>query len=423
VLTAQTPDCFIEDFGPLPVYRPQSVAEVCNLVHRAVADVQSIYPLGGRTMLDLGLPPTKPGIAIDLTSLDQVIDYPARDMTITVQAGITIAKLQEILAAENQRLPVDVPQPERATLGGAIATNASGPRRYGYGTLRDYVIGITVVNDEGQEVKAGGRVVKNVAGYDLCKLYTGSLGTLGIITQVTLKLRPRPERSTHADIHCQDAAELGPLLDRLHATRTRPVSITVLGPRVAAEVVSTWKGSSSLSKDGWLVLVGFEDTQETVEWQIKQLQSEIRPDWAIYRHWPDAAGAHIWKALADFPVQAAGPLTLKANLLPQATASFCSRVAEFGDDVLLTAHAGNGIVIGHFTGGLTVEQAKPMLTTLLDAAAAAEGNVVLLRCPPAWKRELPVWGWPRGDASLMRAVKEKLDPQRLFNPGRFVDGI
>src|SRR5262249_48147262 len=145
------------------------------------------------TLLDFGLPPDRPGVGVDVRAFTQVIDYPARDMTVTVQAGITLAKLGELLATENQRLPIDVPQAARATLGGTLATNVSGPRRYGFGTLRDYVIGISVVNDEGHEIKAGGRVVKNVAGYDLCKLYIGSLGTLGIIMQVTLKLKPRPE--------------------------------------------------------------------------------------------------------------------------------------------------------------------------------------------------------------------------------------
>jgi len=152
------------------------------MVRQSAARSQAIYPVGGRTLLHLGLPPTRPGIAIDLTGLDQLIDYPARDMTITVQAGITMTRLGEILAQENQWLPVDVPLPERATLGGAIACNASGMRRLGFGTFRDYVLGITVVNDRGQEVKAGGRVVKNVAGYDLGKRYAGSLGTLGIIS-------------------------------------------------------------------------------------------------------------------------------------------------------------------------------------------------------------------------------------------------
>src|SRR5262249_23626994 len=116
------------------------------------------FPLGGRTQLHVGLPPARPGVGVDVTALAEVIDYPARDMTITVQAGIRVALLQELLAAEGQRLPVDVPRAQEATLGGALAINAAGPRRLGAGTLRDYVIGMTVVNDEGQQTKAGGRV-------------------------------------------------------------------------------------------------------------------------------------------------------------------------------------------------------------------------------------------------------------------------
>ena len=130
----------------MPVARPGSVAELGELVRRAASDGQAVYPSGGQTMMQLGNAPTKPGVAIDLRGLDQVIDFPARDMTITVQAGITIARLQALLAPENLRLPIDVPEPERATLGGILASNVSGPRRLGYGTLRDYLIG----NDEGQ---------------------------------------------------------------------------------------------------------------------------------------------------------------------------------------------------------------------------------------------------------------------------------
>src|SRR5262249_39044525 len=157
------------------------------LVRSAAAEGQALYPLGGRTMLDLGLPPERAGAGVDLRGLDQVIDYPARDMTITVQAGITLSRPADLLRGENQRPPADVPRAREATLGGALAANASGSRRFGFGTLRDYVIGISVINDEGNETKAGGRVVKNVAGYDLCKLHVGALGTLGIITQITLK--------------------------------------------------------------------------------------------------------------------------------------------------------------------------------------------------------------------------------------------
>src|SRR5262249_38232320 len=158
-------------------------------------------------------------------------------MTITVQAGITMAKLQDLLAVENQRLPIDVPFADQATLGGALAANVCGPRRFGFGTLRDYVIGISVVNDEGQEVKAGGRGVKNVAGYDLCKLYIGSLGTLGIITQVTLKLKPRPEEQALIALGCTtDGVEA--LLEQLHRSCTRPVCIDLLNQAAVAVIHS-----------------------------------------------------------------------------------------------------------------------------------------------------------------------------------------
>src|SRR5262249_6053587 len=267
------PVCHIDEFGPLPVVGPTDVAALSEVVRQAAAGT-AVYPLGGRTQLDLGLPPSKPGVAIDLTELDHVIDYAARDMTITVQAGITVGKLQTILSDENQQLPVDVPRPDLATLGGALATNASGPRRYGYGTLRDYVIGISVVNDEGQEVKAGGRVVKNVAGYDLMKLYVGSLGTLGIITQVTLKVKPRPGARALLGVPCPEG-RLDALLDLVHSSRTRPTAVTLVHPRAVAEIVGSDPAATLAAEGNWLVLVGFEDSAAAVEWQVLQLRREV----------------------------------------------------------------------------------------------------------------------------------------------------
>src|SRR5688572_16099651 len=218
-------------------------------------------------MLHLGLPPMKPGAAVDLRGLDRVIDYPARDMTITVQAGITIARLRDVLKAEGQQLPVDVPFPDRATLGGAVATNASGPRRFGHGTLRDYVIGISVINDRGEEVKGGGRVVKNVAGYDLMKLYTGSLGTLGVITQLTLKVKPLPEAVAAIAYGCPPDA-LDAVLNRvLPTTATRP---TVLS--LANEPAGTLLGLRPMP---CTLVVAFEEKASTVAWQVSRLAAEL----------------------------------------------------------------------------------------------------------------------------------------------------
>ncbi len=413
--------CHIDDFSPLPVVQPATVTELGDLIRRAAAENQAIYPLGGQTMLTYGLPPARKGICVDLRNLTQVIDYPARDMTITVQAGITIAKLQELLSTENQRLPIDVPLGDRATLGGALATNVSGPRRYGFGTLRDYVIGISVVNDEGHEVKAGGRVVKNVAGYDLCKLYIGALGTLGIITQVTLKLKPRPEEQTLIALGCNPQT-VEPLLEQLHRSRTRPVCIDLLNQSAALSIQP--EVEKVLPDTPWVVVVGFEDNRAAVEWQVQQFIQELAAEGCQgLNALVGTAADLLWRALIEFPARPAAYLMFKANMLPRATAAFCLQAAAVPEKLLLQAHAGNGIVLGQVDGDLTLERAQAMLRTLLEAALAAQGNVVVLRCPSAWKKGLPIWGAPRGDVWLMRAIKDKLDPRRLFNPGRFVDGL
>ncbi len=198
--------------------RPESVAELCRAVGESVREGLAIYPQGGGTALDYGGMPGRPGVAIDTRSLGQVIDYPHADMTVTVQAGITAVALNAVLAEHNQRLLIEIPQADRATLGGVYATNTYGPRRFGLGRPRDQIIGVSFVTSEGIEVKGGGRVVKNVAGYDLPKLLTGSMGTLGILTQMTLKVRPRPEASAFVWVPFANLSALGGTLDALNTS-------------------------------------------------------------------------------------------------------------------------------------------------------------------------------------------------------------
>jgi glycolate oxidase FAD binding subunit len=406
----------IDGFGPVPVLRPSTTEVVGDIVRRAAAESQALYPLGGGTMLDVGRPPTRPGYGVDLRSLDAVVDYPARDMTITVQAGIPLAHLQRTLAAENQRLPIDVPQADRATLGGALAVNVSGPRRYAQGTLRDYVIGITTINDEGRETKAGGRVVKNVAGYDLCKLHVGALGTLGIITQVTLKLRPLPETRVLVTLGC-DAAGLGPLLDGLHSSRVRPSCIDAVNAAAAGVLREAAVG---VPDSPWVVVVGFDDNSAAVSWQIQQLIKDVTPMKVQgLEARAGAASDALWQALVELTAPATAALSFKANLLPGAVAAFCHEASKW-EELHLHAHAGSGIARGHLYGSPALERVRAMFDALSGHAAAAHGNVVLPRCPLEWKASLPVWGRERGDLWLMRDVKNRLDPRDLFNPGRFV---
>jgi glycolate oxidase FAD binding subunit len=404
----------IDGFGPLPVRRPASASELGDLVREAAGKGEGVYPVGGGTVLDLGLPPIKPGVAADTRGLDRVIDHPARDMTITAQAGIAVGRLQQALATEGQRLPVDVPNPGFATLGGALAANLSGPRRRGFGTLRDYVIGISFVTDEGHEVRGGGRVVKNVAGYDLMKLHVGALGTLGIITQVTLKVTPKPEDQALVAFGL-NAAAVGPTLDRLHASASRPVAVELLNAAAAKAV-----GVKLPEFDPWVVVVGFEEKATTVSWQLSTFRDELKA--APVRDVTEFRGPAcepLWAALAGLQDRPGSRLSFKANLPPSRVAAFAAEASAAHPDVLLHAHAGNGTVWGHvLAADLTAERASAILAGLAPRAADGNGNVVVRRCLVEWKKVLPVWGRPGGDRELMRAVKTALDPKNVFNPGR-----
>ncbi|HEX3868799.1 MAG TPA: FAD-binding protein, partial [Pirellulales bacterium] len=241
-------------------------AHVVEAMRDAYAADSAIYPVGGGTTRNFGMPAKRVGNELLLAGLDRVLDYPSRDMTITVEAGITIQKLAGILAAEGQRLPIDVAEDDRATLGGVIAANFSGPRRYGSGTIRDYVIGCSAIDGRGTPFKAGGRVVKNVAGYDFCKLLTGSLGTLAVITQATLKLKPVPEASSFVACHPASAADTEHLLAALNDSATRPSAV---------ELLVGWSAfDENASPDSVELLVGLEGTQAEVSWSIDALSAE-----------------------------------------------------------------------------------------------------------------------------------------------------
>lgn len=352
----------IDSFGPLTVERPASVSELCALVQRTRAAGHGLYPLGGRTALAHGRAPLKPGVACDLTALADVIDYPARDMTVTVRAGVTLAALQAVLAKEGQWLPIDVPNPERATLGGMVAVNASGPRRYGHGTLRDYVIGISFVTDDAVEVKAGGRVVKNVAGYDLMKLQIGALGTLGVITQLTLKVKPKPEARAAVCFGC-GSASLRAVLDVLAGSRTRPVAVETLNPDAA-------RACSLPATSDWTLYVAFEEKAAAVRWQVETLLTELKPLTV------ESATETPVPLEALTALQRAG--ATKRGVLPSRTAA--ELVASKAE--LIHAHVLSGVIWEHGAGATNPE-------------------------PPAGA------AW-----ELMRHVKRTLDPDNVFNPGR-----
>ncbi len=396
--------------------RPETLDALKEIVARRASEGLALYPQGGRTSLDYGGVPRRPGVAIDMTALKRVVDYPAADMTITVEAGMTLSELQATLDGQGQRLPLDAPQPERATLGGIFATNTSGPRRFGWGRPRDLIIGVRFVTADAKVVKGGGRVVKNVAGYDFPKLLTGSMGTLGILSELTLKVRPKPEASAIGWAAFANARDVSEVLDRLNTSRTRPVALELFSRR-AAEQVGAGLG---LPLDAWVLAVGLEDNAASVAWQRDALRPELEPGSLSVLE--GAAAEPLWNAMANLPALELGPLGFVANLRPSAVVEFCERLHP--DRWLLQAHAGNGMVRGQFLGNF---DELPDLASEIEAirheAVAAGGNLILSRCPTPWKERFRVWGEPRGDWPLMEQIKHALDPGAVLNPGRFVATI
>jgi glycolate oxidase FAD binding subunit len=397
---------------------PADVPSLVELIRAAAAEGAALFPVGGGTSLPVAASVAQ-GRWVHLTELARVIDYPAADMTITVQAGMRMGQLREILAEQNQQLPLDVPQSSDATLGGVIATNFSGPRRYGYGTARDYVIGIRAVDGHANEFAGGGRVVKNVAGYDFCKLLTGSHGTLGIMTEVTLKLKPLASHRAALLVAPANTEQLEAMLSRLVDTSAQPVAIEWLTGdywrRYAAE--HSWPGATEA---GWLVLY-FEGLASEVAWMTRTMQD----DWAgvgardvVCLEMSDAN--RLLSDLSEF-VAVSGEVVFKANVLPSRTVEFVRQIASDVPECSIQAHAGSGIIKiaipelpASGLSGHVIGQWQPL-------AAHSGGNVEAIKHPANSEFTARLrWGSPAVPRELMQRLKQQFDPKGILNPGAYI---
>lgn len=399
---------------------PADQSAAADAIRAAYESDMAIYPIGGGTSLGFGLPAKKPGQGLSLAGLKKVVDYPARDMTVTVQAGVTMGELNKLLATERQMLPLDVPQAENATIGGVIATNTSGPRRYGLGTVRDYVIGIHAIDGRGMPFKGGGRVVKNVAGYDFCKLLTGSLGTLGVITQVTLKLKPLPEQSALMACVVGDLAQAEQILAAFVSSQTTPVAVELLrGPAWDDEPTLKPLSAEPLPQKYYLI-AALEGTVPEVAWMTSQLHREWR-ELGISAPITIGNAADLWNKLVEFPAGGNSPLVLKASVASSGVTAFIEAIQKVDPAASIQSHAASGIVIARFSqfpdGGLS----RTLVGNLQNVAAAHHGHVVIYSNPSnAEMTHQSVWGATDAPVPLMSAVKQQFDPKNILNPGRFV---
>lgn len=376
-----------------------------------------LLPVGGRTALHWGGNVPTDSVVVQTAGLDRIVDYPARDMTITVEAGLRLEELHAALKAESQRLPVDVPLARRATIGGAIASNTSGPGRFGYGTFRDYVIGISGVDGQGRLFSAGGRVVKNVAGYDLCKLLTGSQGTLAVITQVTLKLKPTVELRQLVVISTASCQTLDSILDRVNTSATRPVLLDVLNPKAARQV--SQESRLDLPLDQSLLVMGYEGNQADVIWQVQMIQQELAPiSVSGLQVLAGEQADQLWSGLAEYQAASDDPVTVQISLLPSQGMQVLEECSQWG--LAVQVHAGNGILIGHLPDRCSdATAAGELLGRLKSLVDKHAGTMLLLNGEVDWKPELLRHFSPLPATGLHVRMKQAFDPAHLLSPGRF----
>src|SRR5438477_5594853 len=309
----------IEGRTPEAAVLPGSVDEVAAVIVQAAEAGVPVVPWGGGSAIGVGVPAARAGLVLLLTRLDALVEHEPGDLTATAQAGITIAALQAALRARGQWLSLDPPDAARATLGGVLAANASGPRRHLYGTARDLLIGVTVVTADGAVVRGGGKVVKNVAGYDLPKLFVGSFGTLGVIVEATVKLRPLPDEERLVAVRFERLEDAG--------AAVRAVLGSDLIPN-AVDLVDAASGAAlGLPKSPATLVVGFDGLGEQVEWQVAQLASVVVPcGGAKPTAVPSATWERLPSAARDAFDEPAAMMTL--SVLPAAVAKTIEHGAQ-----------------------------------------------------------------------------------------------
>ena len=412
---------------PTVVVSPGTVEEVSAVLAACTKADVAVVPWGGGAHMGLGSLPKKVDVVLALGRMNQVIDHEPGDMTSTVQAGMTLSHFQSHLGRRGQFLSLDPPGGSRATIGGILAANASGPRRLRYGAARDLLIGLRVVHADGTVTKGGAKVVKNVTGYDMNKLYVGSLGTLGVIVEATFRLYPIPpvERTWVASFPA--AATAGEAVARVMASPIVPSAVELLNDTAAVTVNAQSGVTPGLG--GVLLAVSVASVPEAVEAQIRTVRGLMREagDGLVL---DGQAHERFWEAVRDLDSGDGAVMLLKASVLPARVAEAMEHgerlAAQQGLHVAIVSEAGTGVLRYSFRadeGSDRIARLAAVVDPLRAFAAGAKGSLVVLKAPPEIKATVDVWG-PIGQSfAMMQRLKDQFDPGRILNPGRFVGGL
>ena len=390
----------VDGAAPQLAQRPRTREDVAKLLASAAAAGLAIVPQGGRTALALGRPLDRYDVALDLRGLDRIVAYEPRDLTVTVEAGATLSELQSRLGEHGQYLPVDPPPDDRVTVGGLLATARSGAWRGHLPAARDLVLGMTVALPDGSLARSGGRVVKNVSGYDLHRLHTGALGTLGVIVEASFKLAPLPAATRSLAVRCEAIERAAELALALRDAVLPARALAVLGPDAAAHA------ALPAAAHVLIELAGDEAAIEGAAATLARIASDAGGR-------AKAAPPGAWERLRMLAGDGSG-VVLRLGV---PATSLGATIAAAGE---LAA-----VAWGHLAAGSVLAQARAFETSAVEAlrarVEAERGFLVIESGPPGLRAAVDPLG--AGERELVRALKRQFDPGCTINPGRWEGGL
>lgn len=428
---------------PVAVVSPGTIEEVAEIVRLAMAENLAIVPTGARTKLQMGLPPQRYDLALDVSRLDRVIAYDPADLTLAAEPGISLARLASVLAEHEQWLPLGAPFADHSTIGGTIAAGVDGTFRQSYGTARDYVLGMEFVTGEGACAKSGGRVVKNVTGYDLHKLMIGALGTLGIITKINFRTFPALLSPCGFVANFKTAEQALDLRHRISRSPLQPGGLEIFSPG-AAERLNTGSASEGaqraarsnvFSRSAWTLFAVFSGTEKVLkrcEDQFFQMAGDCggsQP--ARIQSEEFAPASNFVREFVPLALAASlGATIVKVSVLPTRMKDAITTAVNAANTNLLPWAAmarGVGVIYFALLPGDRAEETRfrviQATDQILHECAELGGNATIPWCPPEWKGALKIWGPQRADFDQMRKLKNLFDPLNILSPGRLAGGI
>lgn len=413
----------IDDVLPEIVLSPNNVEQISEIMKVASKESLSVIPWGSGTKSALGNKPDRADIVISTKNLNRILEHGASDLVATTESGVTLEKFQSVLNKENQFLALDPPHAGRkATLGGIIATNDGGPERLRYGTLREFLIGLKVVRADGSVFKGGAKVVKNVAGYDLPKLYVGSLGTLGIIVEATFRLYPVPE---YSETYIAGFSTLEDAHDAVMTLLNSDIVITsleILNPELIGSLAK--RNDLDLIDNQYTLAIGIRNVEKAVKDQVSTVKTLCDQKGGKGKVISGGQEEKFWDDVRDFPWKLfkTARVVCKASVLITQIPKVLDTVKRLSDEngikTYISARAGNGILIISIKG--EVSSMIESLNSLRAFVSSIGGHLILQEAPYEIKAGVSVWGDFGSGVEIMKRIKFNFDPDNLLNPGRYI---